>query len=251
MTKEYQFESFEDEWRFTRPTDTPSSFFLKNTLKRLRLQKEYLPAKWVLDAGCGQGLRTKPLAHHGAHVVLFDVTEQALLQARENLPSSAYCIRGDVCKPPFKDNTFDVIFSNGVLPAMPNPQEGFFAMTTLLRNGGYIYVFVYRKLLPPLEFINSALRAITTRLPRKMLFFLCKLYEHTGVFLCRIIGREINHFWIGKDINTAWFLFDWLSPRYQHHFSIKTLQKSYLNAGLKIIYARVHDKLNIEALGQK
>lgn len=69
--------------------------------------------KKVLDAGVGTGRYAKPLQDNGFDVVGLDVASRMLRKAAEK--GTGGLLRGDVCSLPFRDSSFDVTLSAGVL----------------------------------------------------------------------------------------------------------------------------------------
>ncbi|MEM2135873.1 MAG: class I SAM-dependent methyltransferase [Candidatus Jordarchaeaceae archaeon] len=80
-----------------------------------RIQKEIVlnmlgswSNKKILDLGCGTGRFSIEIAKRGARVTAFDPSKSMLEQARRKIKNSEInLIRGDGCKLPFQDNTFD------------------------------------------------------------------------------------------------------------------------------------------------
>jgi SAM-dependent methyltransferase len=74
-------------------------------------------------------------------------------------------MQADILAMPFKENSFDFIFSEGVLHHTPNPREAFHKCCSVLRKGGEIAFYVYRKKGPAREFTDDYLRTIVHGLP--------------------------------------------------------------------------------------
>ncbi|HZZ82722.1 MAG TPA: class I SAM-dependent methyltransferase [Gemmataceae bacterium] len=99
----------------------------------------------VLDAGAGDGVHacvldqtTQAIAYVG-----FDLSIEALRVLQRRLPASATLVQGDVAVLPFVDNTFDAVFSFGVLGYTSTPQRAFSEMCRVTRPGGMIGLWVY------------------------------------------------------------------------------------------------------------
>jgi ubiquinone/menaquinone biosynthesis C-methylase UbiE len=100
----------------------------------------------VLEVGGGLGTDLAQFARHGALVTDFDLSAGHLTLARENfalrgLPCEFF--HGDAEALPFDDDSFDVIYSNGVIHHTPNTQRVIEQMHRVLRPGGRIIVMVY------------------------------------------------------------------------------------------------------------
>lgn len=72
----------------------------------------------VLDAGCGSGLNSLPLAQRGAEVTLLDIAPEALSLAQgffAEASLSVTAVEGSIFEMPFADESFDVVWNTGVI----------------------------------------------------------------------------------------------------------------------------------------
>lgn len=99
--------------------------------------------KRVLDAGCGFGRHAAVAARWGAEVVALDSSTEAVESAARNLAGIADVVQGDVRRPPFRADSFDHVYSFGVLHHVADPQAAFAALHALVRPGGRFSVWVY------------------------------------------------------------------------------------------------------------
>lgn len=133
--------------------------------------------KRVLDAGCGTGRHTFHMARSGAReVVAMDLSQAIEVAARNNRTHpNAHFVQADIYHPPFPPDSFDFIYSLGVLHHLPDPEKGFRALLPLLRPGGFVNIYLYWNLEGEAAWRRSALRAVTdlrrltTRLPHPLL----------------------------------------------------------------------------------
>jgi SAM-dependent methyltransferase/uncharacterized protein YbaR (Trm112 family) len=99
----------------------------------------------VLDLGCGLAGFSEFAASYGPrHIVGLDISSALdsaipLLQTHENLS----LIQGDLLNPPFKEGSFDLIYSIGVLHHLEQPEAGFQSAASLLKPGGRLFFWVY------------------------------------------------------------------------------------------------------------
>lgn len=83
----------------------------------------------VLEVGAGTGRDSAELARRGAHVTVLDFAQGSLsivseLKASLRLSDdSLRLVRGDAFKAPFADNTFDLVFHQGLAEHFHNPLE--------------------------------------------------------------------------------------------------------------------------------
>lgn len=103
-----------------------------------------LAGKTVLDVGCGMGRFAEVCARHGARVIGVDLST-AVEIAAENLSPYPDCavLQADIFNLPLAADTFDVIYSIGVLHHTPDTKEAFLRLPRLLAQGGEIAIWVY------------------------------------------------------------------------------------------------------------
>ena len=70
------------------------------------------PGEYVLDLGCGDGQLTRRIAESGAHVLGVDASPEMVAVARER---GIEAERAKAEELPFRNATFDAVFSNAVL----------------------------------------------------------------------------------------------------------------------------------------
>jgi SAM-dependent methyltransferase/uncharacterized protein YbaR (Trm112 family) len=184
-------ESFGFQWKAFREMYPE---YEKNFLNYVApLQPLFFKNKVVLDAGCGFGRHSFYAAKYGAEVVALDLSD-AVEAARDNLASFAlaHVVQGDVYRPPLQ-RKFDFVFSIGVLHHLPNPEDGFRALTALLRPGDEIFVWVYGRENRAFKTkVMERIHAITKHLPHKVLYVLCvfpALLYHSVNLLYKALKR--------------------------------------------------------------
>jgi len=108
------------------------------------LAVEALGRKLVLDVGCGFGRHLYVASEAGAETVGVDLSG-AVDVARANNRAHPRChvVQANVLERPLRPESFDVVWSFGVLHHMPDPRAGFRAIVPLARPGGLVVVWVY------------------------------------------------------------------------------------------------------------
>ena len=101
--------------------------------------------KKVLEVGAGMGGDSVYLAKQGAFVTALDYTDEALSAIREhakieNVELSAKL--GDTRQLPFNDESFDVVYHQGLLEHFRDPLVILKEHARVLRKGGYLAVDV-------------------------------------------------------------------------------------------------------------
>ncbi|MBI2564761.1 class I SAM-dependent methyltransferase [Candidatus Woesearchaeota archaeon] len=108
------------------------------------VKKEFFKNKLVLDAGCGTGRHSFLSSKYGAEVIAVDLGDSVEVAYKNTKDiKTVNVIRADIYNLPFKNNTFDYIYSIGVLHHLPNPKEGFKELVKKLKKNGAISAWVY------------------------------------------------------------------------------------------------------------
>jgi SAM-dependent methyltransferase len=100
----------------------------------------------VLEAGCGVGAQTIPLARNspGARITSVDISAASLAEARARAEAAGVAnvafLQADILDLPFAAESFDHIFLCFTLEHLPRPLDALCALKPLLRAGGTITV---------------------------------------------------------------------------------------------------------------
>jgi len=100
----------------------------------------------VLEIGAGLGTDLAQFALHGAHVTDLDLSAGHLAHAQENFRLRGLkgrFIHFDAERIPFDDESFDLVYSNGVIHHTPNTKQVVDEIYRVLRPGGKAIVMVY------------------------------------------------------------------------------------------------------------
>lgn len=180
----------------------------------------------VLDAGCGGGRYARLAGRFGAKVVGVDlsaaVEKAAALCA--DLPGVAV-VQADLLDLPLAEAVFDFAFSIGVMHHSPDPRRAFAQVAARVRPGGRLAVWLYRRNTPPQEWLNSALRAVTTRLPARVLEPFCAGMGVLGSIpgLKQTLNKAANFSNHPDRTLRVCDNFDWYAPKYQSHHTVLEL----------------------------
>lgn len=127
---------------------------------RLGIEPGDLVGRRLLDIGCGSGRLTGNLARRvpQAIVVGGDRSDSARLAHRRcrDLPN-ALVVKLDLHRPPFAPETFDFIYADGVLPAVPDLEVGLRSLDRLLRPGGRLFMWTYPRTFSPYRLLRDVL----------------------------------------------------------------------------------------------
>ena len=217
-------ESFGRQWNryeVARPEEDEAVFRVKTGI-----EPSSLAGKLVLDAGCGGGRYARLLGEHGARLVGVDLSS-AVEKAAEICAEFAdvAIVQADLLDLPLADGVFDAAFSIGVLHHSPDPRRAFAEVARKVKPGGRLAVWLYRKNTWAQEVINTGLRAVTKRLPARVLEPGCVAMGVLGSVpvLKQTLNKVVNF-----SNHPDWTLrvcdnFDWYAPEYQSHHTVQEL----------------------------
>ena len=108
-----------------------------------------LDGKRVLEIGLGQGADAESLIRRGARWTGVDLTAESVERVRTRLTLRdlpfADLRQGSVLDLPFDDNSFDLVFSHGVLHHVPEVQQAQKEIHRVLRPGGELVIMMYAR----------------------------------------------------------------------------------------------------------
>jgi SAM-dependent methyltransferase len=139
----------------------------------------------ALDVGCGTGRWTKYVSKRAKFVEAIDPSK-AVISAAQLLQScpNVRITQAELSNLPFDDESFDFVFSLGVLHHIPDTQQAIADCVKKVKKGGYFMVYLYYNLdsrgflYKSLFHISSIFRAIVCRLPSKLKLFTCDLIAY-------------------------------------------------------------------------
>jgi 2-polyprenyl-3-methyl-5-hydroxy-6-metoxy-1,4-benzoquinol methylase len=164
--------NFSLEWNRHRTTqlDTRHGRRSEDALSsKTGLSRADVEGKLVLDVGCGMGRFADVASRWGGRVVGFDLSyavdaAQANLGGRENVAIA----QADVFRLPFAPQSFDIVYSIGVLHHTPDCAAAFRSLVPLVKPGGVLAVWVYE--VNALNQFSDVYRKLTTRMPKSWLY---------------------------------------------------------------------------------
>lgn len=210
--------------RHSNKSQDTVEFFDEVSKKKYRAEphkKEFLALeKWkgkrVLELGCGLGTDAIEFAKAGAEVVCVDLTENSLNLCKKNfevhgLQGTFY--QGNIEElssflPESDKNSFDLIYSFGVIHHTPNPKAVFEQVKNYLKEDGELRCMLY------------------SRFSYK-LFWLMWLYDRWNVSQADEIIQNYSEAQTGCPV-TYTFTFDEVKDLIAPHFKVDTIWKDHI-----------------------
>ena len=213
--------------------------------ERTGFTPEDLAGKLVLDVGCGMGRFADIATRWGARVVGIDLSLACEVAARNLADRSATFLQADVFNLPFAPESFDVIYSIGVLHHTPNCERAFKALPGLLKPGGRVAIWLYSGYNKWYR-MSDVYRKVTRRLPPRLLHKLCygvvPLYGvHQVLRKIPLVGRPASRALalavpMAFHRDREWRIldtFDWYSPWYQSKHTYEEVFRWFESCGLE------------------
>ncbi|MFQ5867210.1 MAG: methyltransferase domain-containing protein [bacterium] len=240
--------SFSFEWTIHKTTQLDSATGRSESkdtfVEKTGIELEKLRDKIVLDAGCGMGRFMEVVQPYAKEAVGIDLSF-AVNSAYENLKKfdNLHIIQADVLNLPLKKNSFDYIYSIGVLHHTPDTKKAFMNLAGLLKSGGEIAIWVYsneKSYTCIKNKFTDFYRLFTVHIPKKLLWYLSHLaipfyyfkkIPKVGTLIDLTFPMSNHCDWKWRVLDT----FDWYSPKYQHKHTYREVIHWFKEAGLKDI----------------
>lgn len=179
--------------------------------------------KRLLEIGCGNGADGVMFAKHGAEYTGVDLTQTAVDATAEHfrllgMPGSFRVENAEELS--FADETFDVVYSLGVLHHTPHPERAFREVHRVLKPSGRAIIMLYHK-----SSVNYYLRIMGYMRLRVMLFALLRAHRWGAdrtrlrrISMKDVRGNQAAQVWQGHYKNfleRGWTYFR--SSQFVHH----------------------------------
>jgi 2-polyprenyl-3-methyl-5-hydroxy-6-metoxy-1,4-benzoquinol methylase/uncharacterized protein YbaR (Trm112 family) len=217
--------------------------------KRTGFTPDDLRGKLVLDVGCGMGRFAEVATRWGARVVGVDLSAAAQVAARNLADREFIALQGDVFALPFAAETFDYIYSIGVLHHTPDCEKAVKTLPAYLKPGGCLAVWLYSGYHKWYRF-SDLYRKVTHRMPPRMLHSILSVAVPVlngvdrGLHAIPLVGRPmataVHHvFPVNRNPRPDWRVldtFDWYSPRYQSKHTYEQVFRWFESCGLEDLH---------------
>jgi 2-polyprenyl-6-hydroxyphenyl methylase / 3-demethylubiquinone-9 3-methyltransferase len=190
-----------------------------------------VPIAHALDAGAGTGVCTLALAERASLAIGVDLSKKSLLMAHHLASqigrTNTLFSQGDLQQLPFDDETFDLVYSWGVVDHTVDPQRTMSELVRVLCPGGYLIVAVYlRTWLTPLHELSRYICLYTPFFPRRWFI------RAIGEFV-RFLERKREIINVRDDnVNVEAQAEDWFFAPVKHFFTIDEMRQMYTHLGM-------------------
>jgi SAM-dependent methyltransferase len=260
---DYIRQSFSREWTlFDYENDKTWGWTLEERkrifLDDMGLNGDGVKGKLLLDAGCGNGTLTAALSTLGMNVVGVDLSD-GLGVINSNKARFAgkhsqhlHFVQGNIFSPPFKNDTFNLIYCSGVIHHTPNSRETFKRLVPLLKRGGRMYVWVYgRRNFVVRAFMDSG-RQLKRFMSLESLMNFCRLTApvyKVGTGLLDSLGIVRFRERTTREITLD--LFDAFAPKYNHRHTEEEVMGWFKEVGFTNVTVSGRQKHGFGVFGDK
>jgi SAM-dependent methyltransferase len=273
--------SFADKWQnnpdlaFAQTLDERSEIFNwilnRNGFRNAGELRDYLKDKQrILDAGCGNGRVSALLSRHCSNpdttIVAVDLVAADV--ARENLRGDprVTVLQKDLLGDLRDLGQFDFIYSQEVLHHTADPRRAFSNLGALLKPGGELAVYVYKKKAPLREYSDDYVRDRISGLPYEQAMAVCRQITSLGKALAESnavvqvpavdaleipagtypVQRVLYHFFLKCFWNpefsfheNAVINYDWFHPQLCSRHTLEEVRGWYQGEKLRITHEHV------------
>lgn len=136
----------------------------------------------ALDVGCGTGRWTKYAAKRAGFVEAIDPSHAVLPATKllKDIPNIRVT-QAEVSDLPFENESFDFVFSLGVLHHIPDTQQAMIDAVKMLKKKGYFLVYLYYgfdnrgTLFKIVYHLSNMIRLVVNKLPQTLKAIVCDL----------------------------------------------------------------------------
>jgi SAM-dependent methyltransferase len=246
VDKQNYAENFGYQWQAFATAQLRPQAAEREFQRRTGLRQEDLYGKIVLDVGCGMGRFADVATRWGATVIGIDLSAAAEVAARNLADRDFVALQADVFSLPFLPDSFDFIYSLGVLHHTPDCEAAFKGLIRYLKPGGTISIWLYSGYNNWYRF-SDFYRKFTWRIPAKQLHAFFRIVVPALYWIDRglrsipligpIIASAVAHvlpvnrspYPVLRILDTL----DWYSPKYQSKHTYEQVFRWFESCGLE------------------
>jgi SAM-dependent methyltransferase len=198
---------------------------IEDFFRRTAVDEECIRHKTVLDAGCGIGRLARGIGRLAREVVAMDFSEGVDEAWRLNMENPAvHIVQGDILAPPFRQGSFDYVYSKGVLQYVSDVGKSLASLASQVGPGGALSVTLYPRMSVPFEIAGRWTRRITVRLPVRANYLLSHLLIPFLPVAWSWSGMQRRSIEWGE---RAHMIFNWLSSPYQNSSTNREMEACF------------------------
>lgn len=132
--------------KFSKEENNNAKNFILERFRNFKsFNNNFFKNKNIIDVGCGGGRYTNALRQLKAKsVVGVDYSNDGIFTAKKNYNYKNISFKKqNVLNLNFRNNSFDIVFSNGVLHHTSDFRKGIKELHRICKPGGYIYLYLY------------------------------------------------------------------------------------------------------------
>ena len=217
----------------------------------------------VLDVGTGLGSQVAMYAERTNGLVYGLDISDSVYQAHKKLEkiSNAHFVQADVHLMPFREESFDFVVSDQVLHHTPDTKKAFQSLVPMIKLGGQIAFYVYKKKGEAREYSDNLLRQYTTKMSEEDCLKFSEIVTNFGRDMSQFnldLQREIywnifKCFWNSDfEYKTNVLVnFDWYHPQYAWRYTVEEVESWVKEAGLTILHIDKDSKSGISVRALK
>lgn len=221
--------------------------------------------KYIFDAGCGLGYKTKWYADLAPQstVIGMDFSDACAIAAKNYADTAnLFFIKGDIANTPFQDDCIDYVNCDQVIMHTEDPEATFAELTRITnREQGELACYVYAKKALPRELLDDYFRVETKNLSNEQLWEMSTQLTQLGKILSELkvkvnvpdiplLGikggtQDIQRFVYWNFLKCYWnedqgesnsdaINFDWYSPSNAKRYSEEEFKGLVVSNGLEI-----------------
>ena len=208
-------DSFGEEW-------TKFSFFTEEEIESIGDEyfdivpnEAYGEDKIALDMGCGSGRWSLYASKKFSFIEAIDPSDAVLVAQRQSKGRNIRVSKAAVDQIPFADESFDFVFSLGVLHHIPDTSKALESMSKKLKRRGFLLLYLYysldnRGMVYKMIFsLVNLVRKLISILPSRLKRFACDLIAlviYVPLILTSTLLQKIGLKSIGKKIPLSYYV---------------------------------------------
>lgn len=220
------------------------------------------PQEWrgkrFLDVGCGMGRNSYwPMTYGAKSGLAIDLDERSLAAARQTLaPFPAVELRRQSAYAIDADESFDIVFSIGVIHHLEAPERALSTMVKAAKPGGKVLIWVYGRENNGLivHLLNPLRRLLFSRLPVGFVHHL-SLYPALTVWLALRLGLDsMEYHRLLRRLSLRHLrsiIFDQMLPKIANYWPREKVASMMQNSGLTDIRLAWVNEVSWSAIGTK